>query len=502
MGNFMVNNDGSYVVKKAKVEIVFQEMEDKFLDLSGVPVELKVRSRIGKYLYKRECFNNFIKDIVRSLSKNKRCKTMAILGTAGIGKSALFLLLVKLLLEDPSKLGVKTRSFYFQTRPDLINFYFHDYGNHFSYRKVQRDEILDATIIHFADMETSEGSPNEHIGVSLIFTSFRPDRFRELTKNGSCKVLPTWSLEEQEIFFNSRQFKEEYGDETSKRAYDKMFFFGGCIRSNIDSASNETSPTAKIEAAILRKGDLVCERFFKVGFGGTEDIISDILIHRNPQKKNGEYNFDAEPYDYSFASPYVFRLLRVLNNKILVTEARNKYKAGTYGGGDDGSEFELLCLHGFKFSGVEFLAKPLTDGAVETVVSFPEQKILERNWRDQMDYLEADFTYIPPYGNLESGDAFCLINVNQKWKLVIVQITIAENHPVKQNGIKVILDCYTKNSNLQVEEIVIMFMIPKNGTLNSKQQLVTQKNLVIQQPTIVVNAQYKIENSLLDFDVI
>ena len=63
---------------------------------------------------------------------------------------------------------------------------------------------------------------------------------------------------------------------------------------------------------------------------------------------------------------------------------------------------------------------------------------------------------MPPYGNLESGDAFCLIEINGRWTLVILQCTITENHPVKQNGMKVIYDCYKKNPAL----------IPLNGKLS------------------------------------
>ena len=245
-------------------------------------------------------------------------------------------------------------------------------------------------------------------------------------------------------------------------------------------------------------GGLVCEYFFKAGFGGTENFVSDVLVHRNPEIVDGKFVFNAEPCTYSFASPFVLRRLLQLNNQIFVTEARAKYTAGTFRGSGDGNEFELLCLHGFKLSGVEFLAQPLTDAAEATTVNFPAKQVLALNWRERENYLQADVLYIPPYGNLESGDAFCLIKINERWTLVILQCTIAEAHPVKQkqNGVKIIHDCFITNPELVVDDTVIMFMIPSNGKLKTKQPMVTQKNAAVQLVTIAVTAQYKIENAL------
>lgn len=464
---------------------------------------IKLRSRLGKYLYLRDCYEDLLQDIVASLPLMS-CKTVAILGTAGIGKSSLFLLCLKKLMDNPALLLSKSRSFYLQTRPEKIWLYQHENGNEFSLRLVQMDEQLDESIILFADMETEAGSPTEHTGISFIFTSFRPSRYKELTKMGWRMVMPTWSADEQAEYFNSTQFEEEYGEEVARRAYSNIQFFGGSIRKNIEAAAKGDNPIEDIEEAITVKGEGICDRFFKAGFGGTEDIVSDVLVHRNPRM----YHFHAKPCVYSFASPYVLRRLLQLKNNMLVTEARNKYNAGSFRGGDDGNEFELLCLHGFKISDVEFLAQPLTDGAQATTVRFPPKQVLALNWREQENYLRANVLYIPPYGNLESGDSFCLIEINGKWTVVILQCTIAENHPVKQNGVKIIHDCYTDKAQFVVDDTVIMFMVPVNGKLKTKQPLVTQKSggggvlEEVQRMTIHVSAQYKIENELVTADVL
>jgi hypothetical protein len=193
----------------------------------------------------------------------------------------------------------------------------------------------------------------------------------------------------------------------------------------------------------------------------------------------------------------VFHCLLQRKNNILATEARNKYNAGTFRGGDDGIEFERLCLHGFQISNIQFLAQPLTDGTEATTVIFPDKQVLAINWREQENYLQADILYIPSFENQESGEAFCLIKINERWTLIILQCTIAETHPVKQNDVKIIHDRYTKNSKLQVDDTVIMFMIPFNGQLKTKQSLVLQKKQDVQRATITVTAQYKIVNALV-----
>ena len=48
------------------MEIVIKE-DEKFLDLTGVPDVLKLRSELGNYLYRRDCYDDIIKDIIATL---------------------------------------------------------------------------------------------------------------------------------------------------------------------------------------------------------------------------------------------------------------------------------------------------------------------------------------------------------------------------------------------------------------------------------------------------
>jgi hypothetical protein len=62
-------------------------------------------------------------------------------------------------------------------------------------------------------------------------------------------------------------------------------------------------------------------------------------------------------------------------------------------------------------------------------VSFPAKERLALNWRELESYLQVSVLYKPPYCSMESGDAFCVFEVNDRWTLVILQCTIAEQHP-------------------------------------------------------------------------
>ena len=156
-----------------------------------------------------------------------------------------------MLLDDPSQFGLSTRSFYYQTRDEVIWLFRHVYANEFIEHFVERGERLDETFPLFADMESENETPNEHIGMSLIVSSFRRSQYHELTKNGWQKMLPTWSYEEQSEYLRSPQFESEYSKEVAQRAYENIGYFGGSIRRNIEVAISRQSPVTMIEEAIL-----------------------------------------------------------------------------------------------------------------------------------------------------------------------------------------------------------------------------------------------------------
>jgi hypothetical protein len=71
---------------------------------------------------------------------------------------------------------------------------------------------------------------------------------------------------------------------------------------------------------------------------------------------------------------------------------------------------------------------------------------------------------------------------------------------VKQNVIKVIYyyKGFRKNSNLAVEDSVVIFMISGNGKLHGVQSITNQNGTVPQREVITVSAQYKIDNAVAE----
>jgi len=63
----------------------------------------------------------------------------------------------------------------------------------------------------------------------------------------------------------------------------------------------------------------------------------------------------------------------------------------------------------------------------DRLMKFPPKKLLALNWRERENYFETNVLYVPQYDHLESGDSFCLIEINGRWTLVIIQCTIVEN---------------------------------------------------------------------------
>jgi len=167
--------------------------------------------------------------------------------------------------------------------------------------------------------------------------------------------------------------------------------------------------------ALNEKGDIICDKFFKTGFGVLEVEVSDALIHRNPLvDEDGSYDYNAlnKMVNFHFASPYVLKELMKLIDRSLVAQAKRKYQLGTFCGGEDGKEFEILCFHSFRFSGVPFEITPLhnTEKLKNATITFPDIEILALDWRTREGYLKCDVLYLPPYGILESGDAFCVVD--------------------------------------------------------------------------------------------
>jgi predicted Rdx family selenoprotein len=113
-------------------------------------------------------------------------------------------------------------------------------------------------------------------------------------------------------------------------------------------------------------------------------------------------------------------------------------------------------------------------------IKFPLQCLLQCQWKLR-DNLLSNVLYQPQVSNLEAGDAFCLIKqADGTFMLIVLQITIAERHPVKVNGLKVIVNAYSEQMKANITRKIILFVIPVDGELRTCQPLHTQNNRFVE----------------------
>eukprot|EP01040_Poterioochromonas_malhamensis_P015466 gene15466-17311_t len=170
--------------------------------------------------------------------------------------------------------------------------------------------------------------PLQYEGELYVFTSFNPNRYKEIQKVGYTFIMPTWSGEELEEYFNSHYFCENKVSVANAR--NNALIFGGIIRSiiygEVNILKDQTIECAVIEDALSStKSNAFLSDFFKVGFG-TE--INDVFVHRNPKKVKGDYVYSSNPIEVrTFASSYVFRQILKKYEQSQISSTREKFRS-------------------------------------------------------------------------------------------------------------------------------------------------------------------------------
>lgn len=101
--------------------------------------------------------------------------------------------------------------------------------------------------------------------------------------------------------------------------------------------------------------------------------------------------------------------------------------------------------------------------------------MLSRDWKET-GQLPVNALILPRISNLESGDAFCVIQCgSNSFRLVVFQITVGVSHPVKVNGLLKIVQAFPEGVRNSITDKWLVFIIPKYCALNKVQRLVTQR---------------------------
>ena len=345
--------------------------------------------------------------------------------------------------------------------------------------EVKREEVIAKKILLLTDLKEDQSSIFSGKW-SLIFSSPNPIRYKEALKSDLSfrMILPTWSEEELLCV-----------DPDSNKWYDNFVYCGGVPRNVFrDPADLRIA----VEEAIRIKGPATVTQFFSFGHGDLDANTNYMIIHINPPglEDDSDWNFRGEKV-YSFASDIIFqKLTRDFDRKIL-NDAVNIFNRGVsserYGAATAGLLFEKFCLYAYPLYNQVLKLQPLEQTTSDETQSNKMQSIylqlpsemehLDRFFVDKKD-LKPDIFYQPRISNLESGDAFCMIAVTENgriaYKLIILQITVAEKHAVKINGLQKIIAAYPDEIATNIIEKALVFVTPKCGKLNSFQSYVNR----------------------------
>jgi hypothetical protein len=168
-----------------------------------------------------------------------------------------------------------------------------------------------------------------------------------------------------------------------------------------------------------------------------------------------------------------------------VTEAKNWFNAGgglaseKLGAVSAGHLFEKICLWLVPFAGR--MISPVTlrqDQMALGDITLPQMQTLVCNWKE-LHNLQCNVLYQPLIANLESGDAFCLLQLVNEYSLIVLQVTVGEKHPVKANGLKEIFQAFPVDIKARITRKVIIFVTPMEGKLRTLQPLHNQDDKVM-----------------------
>jgi hypothetical protein len=320
--------------------------------------------------------------------------------------------------------------------------------------------------------------PGSRAKWTCIFSSPNPVRFKEIIKNKPTRsyTLPTWN--ELELHFLGSNIADWY---------DAFALYGGVPRHIFGTASDFKQP---LDKALLFKGAKSADSFFNFGFGGPDPDQSYVLVHINPPRtESGSYIYHGTPV-YSFASEAILQTFVELNTNKMFAKAIHLFNRGkpsaVLGAGTAGICFEQLCLWLCPLQGKRMVASPLPKPSVGTALYFhvpSTRAMLSYDWK-RTKSLEANLFYVPRVTNLTSADAFYLVEGAEsgEYTLVVLQITVAESHPVKAQGLLDIILAFPEKFKITSKALV--FVVNPSCLMQDAQKLTNLKGEELEEGSI------------------
>ena len=331
----------------------------------------------------------------------------------------------------------------------------------------QIDHDVLKNILLVCDMAEST-QPAAYAKYSLVFSSPNPRRYKQFIRNshGITFTLPTWTEKELCALVPRTVIW-----------YDRFVKFGG-VPQLIFWPRGFT--VEMFDHEIAAKGEAIATEFAKLCCFSIDSESSCLLVHINPPRAaNGRYMYSDLPVE-SFASDYVIRKLCSLHGKSIFAKAAALFNTGRYlrflefQANTVGYIFEKLCLWLTPVAGSTITCKALHANMVPLVLSVPNAKTLDSKWNDNGICLMSGVLY--QLSNMEAGHAFSIQLVNGEYALIVLQMTVAEVHPMKADGLSYIYNAYPKAISKLITRKIIIFVTPVDGKLRNKQPIHAQNN--------------------------
>lgn len=452
-------------------QVTDRSLTGQYLVAEELSVTLKNRyNKLPEKIYIRKCYIILYDSLSEKLlSGEMDLGTALFTGVPGIGKSIFLIYFLYRFLNDER---FSDKSFILELCDDRTCEFYKpsNKANQFICTVEDVKHFKTPKFFVFSDIK----APKEPVVVSkctLIFCSPDPRRYKERMKFEPYMkyTMNTWSQDELMCINSNVDWW-----------YNNFVIFGGVPRQVMKTKDN-----SNLILAIAEKGPIIAEKFFRFGHGCADADQSYLLIHINPPPADEDDDSDFI-YDgmimYSFASDFIFQELAMKHNSQILAGAIGVFNNGvaseTYGAVSAGKLFEKTCLWLCPLDSKVFIANPLTENELPVRFTIPDtnqRELLSHDWKRTAALTHGRF-YVPRISNLESGDCFYLIKINQhEYHLVVLQITVGKEHPIKVNGLHDILLAYSQNIRRKIKHKAIVFIIPKHGVLDQEQTLTTKK---------------------------
>jgi hypothetical protein len=402
-------------------------------------------------LYVRTAYENLYDVLSKAISKGTR--RIVVSGVPGIGKSSCAYYFLWRYVQSVTPVTVLFES------GDLYSLY-HTDGNVYEGSHGEMAQWFeDTSVYRFVDRATRTPPVSGFDGVSIVWSSPDPERYKEFLKGTHSALFytPPWSFDELKALHSVAY--ETVSPELLRSQYD---IYGGVPRFVLSKASDGDTHA---QHALNKYGDHIQCMIEEVAGGWNSNTVdkstSYTLVHIVPKPR------DFKQRRLLWASDWVVQHLSQQWSKEVRRSMLN-FMHGVHGIPDAaalvGKLFECFAhtrIIKLGLPDLKPLLDPKADGegdvAADAVACIPplESRIF-RNVEDLTGKkVQEKVYYQPSVTNMASGDSFVLIDKC----LFILQMTVAKKHDVKVKGLRAIYNVVA-SEHVDVNRCHLVFVVP------------------------------------------